>query len=195
MKRTFIYMLTAVALFAASCTPDCCGVNTKEAAVIPDSVKVSVEVAKHYVKNYASHAGYVDSTAASARGITTQPETRCIWFSKARLSQLLCQLEKEEGDGIRFYLMTYNDTYAPDDKKFRPIPPPDHWGYNTLLMVSTKDSTIKGQSYHWDYYSEMDTKLSGVKPGFIIDLVPENRGEICPPPSNCQDTGATLIEN
>jgi hypothetical protein len=196
MKRTFTYMLIVCALFAA-CKPDCRGLNAREEAVIPDSVKVSVEVAKHYVKNYASHAGYVDSAAAGDEtGKRKKPDTRCIWFSKERLSQLLCQLEKEEGDGVRFYIMTYNDTYTPDEKKYRPIPPPDHWGYNTLLMVSTKDSTAKGKVYHRDYYTDINAKMkTAAKPGFIVDLVPENRGEICPPPTNCEDTGATLIEN
>jgi hypothetical protein len=44
MKRTFIYMLIVCALFAAGCKPDCCGLNTREKAVIPDSVKVPLKL-------------------------------------------------------------------------------------------------------------------------------------------------------
>jgi hypothetical protein len=66
-------------------------------------------------------------------------------------------------------IMTYNDTYTPGEKEYRPIPPPDHWGYNTLLMVSTKDSTVKGKVYHRDYYIDINAKMkTAVKPGFIV---------------------------
>jgi hypothetical protein len=198
MKRTFMCLLTAISLFVAACNSNSGGPHTGGYGSIPDSVKVPVEVAKQYVSNYALHAGYVDSAAGGKElAKPGRPDTRCIWFSKQRLAQLLQQLEKEDGDGVRFYIMTYNGAYTSADEKYRPVPPPPYWGYNSLLMVSTRDSTLKnGRVLHRDYYSDLNMRTTiAQKPGFIVGLVPENRGEICPPPSRCDSTGALLLTN
>lgn len=201
MKRNFTHLILLAALFISACQPQ--SVKDKNdsadttAAVIPDSVKVPFLIAKHYVKNYAPHAGFVNPAAGEKGGI--KDDTRCIWFSKERLTAMLQQLEKEKGDGVRFYLMTYDDQY---DTKNRvgsyPPPEPDYWGYNSLLMVSTKDSVANGQVYHRDYFSDQDVPMAAKgknKPGFIVGMVPENRGELCPPPSDCFLQGALLLGN
>jgi len=172
----------------------------------PDSL-VPVDVAKTYVANYASHAGYVTPTKAELedakrnnRKPVLKPDTRCIWFSKARLTAMLNQLDKEKGTGVRFYLATYDKSYDTVATAKKPSNPPSYyWGYNTLLMVSTKDVNVGTTSrpiwIHKDYYKDLypGLKTSGSTSGFIVGMVPENRGEICPPPKECYEIGATLI--
>jgi hypothetical protein len=40
-----------------------------------------------------------------------RPNTRSIWFSAERLQALLDKIKSEGGDGIRFYLATYDTSY------------------------------------------------------------------------------------
>ncbi|HEY9194607.1 MAG TPA: hypothetical protein VIM77_00020, partial [Mucilaginibacter sp.] len=88
-----------------------------------------------------------------------------------------------------FYYSTYDSTYKASFKGH--IPARQYWGYNTLIMVSTKDSL---KQFHQDYYYARPTgNPTGVAQGFIVNTVPENRGEQCPPPANCYSIGATLI--
>jgi hypothetical protein len=169
---------------------------------IPDSVLVDVQTAREYVRNYAPHAGYVDQTAEEVKAkAPKKPDTRCVWFSKERLRLMLDQLEEEKGDGVRFYMITYNKKYDTSlvDRK-TPVPPKKYWGYNTLLMVSTKPVQSDGEILHFDYYDNTVNQKNAAKkiaekknPGFIVTFVPENRGELCPPPSNCMAIGATLL--
>jgi len=203
MKIKFTYPLIFAVGIVAACKPqpenNQGGSADTTAAVIPDSVKVPFTIAKHYVNNYAPHAGFVDPVAGEKGASGVKDNTRCIWFSKERLSAMLQQLEKEKGDGVRFYLMTYDDKYNTKDRVGSyPPPEPDYWGYNSLLMVSTRDSVANGQTYHRDYYTDQNM-LTGAKgknkPGFIVGMVPENRGELCPPPSDCFKQGALLLEN
>jgi hypothetical protein len=203
MKIKFTYLFIFAVLFLMACQPksDTSKSSTADtiAVVIPDSVKVPYVIAKHYVTNYAAHAGFVDPNTGEKGASTVKNNTRCIWFSKERLTQMLQQLEKEDGDGVRFYLMTYDDQYNTKDRiGSYPPPEPDYWGYNSLLMVSTRDSVANGQTYHRDYYTDQNM-LTGAqrknKPGFIVGMVPENRGELCPPPSDCFRHGALLLEN
>ncbi|MDA9555522.1 hypothetical protein N9R54_04735 [Pelobium sp.] len=154
---------------------------------------LSYELAKKYVKNYEKHAGFVDSLYSDSLNrleAAKLPDTRTIWFSIEKLESLVSKIKSEGGDGIRFYLAAY-DTYYPKDFKKGYIPPKDNWGYNTLIMVSTKDSL---NQFHKDYYT--NTLVNGQKgKGIILGLgtEPENRGEICPPPADCIGIGATLI--
>ena len=149
---------------------------------------LSYAQAKIYVDNYAKHAGTVkDDAIDKTKGL---PDTRCIWFGVDRLDSLVQKIKKEHGDGIRFYLATYDTAY--DGSKKGHIPSKDYWGYNTLVMVSTKDSLKNNQKYHWDYYNNITA--SGQAPqGFIVCATPENSGELCPPPANCNEIGATLL--
>jgi len=170
-----------------------------DTTAIPDSVLVPLKEAKAYVTNYSSKAGFVDSTPEE---ITSgkpkkKPDTRCIWFSKERLQAMLNQLENEKGNGIRFYLATY-DKHYPDvqTKKSENHPPKEYWGYNTLLMVSTRPAkNEQGVAINKDYYIDLvkGTPQASKPNGFIVGITPENRGEICPPPANCFDQGATLL--
>lgn len=203
MKSKITTLVIGSSLFLAACQPKSTeskgGTVDITANTIPDSVEVPYLIAKHYVSNYGPHAGYVDPIAGEKNSTGVKNNTRCIWFSKERLTQMLQQLEKEKGDGVRFYLMTYDDKYSTQDKiKSYPPPEPDYWGFNSLLMVSTKDSVANGQSYHRDYYTDqsvvMGTK-NNKKPGFIVGMVPENRGDLCPPPSDCFQQGALLLQN
>ena len=158
-------------------------VNEPAHDVIPDSVKVPYKEAKHLVDNYAPHAGTVE------RGKASLPDTRAIWFELERMEALVAQIRKEGGDGIRFYLATYDDSY-PEDAQGGHVPQRAYWGYNTLLMVSTKDSiTAEGRTVHRDYFSE--SNVNGY--GFMLRAEAENRGKICPPPLNCYDEGALLL--
>jgi hypothetical protein len=183
IKSPFFY-ITILVLSLAACTAndEKTNVNTGFPAD-----EVSLDLAKQYVKNYEAHAGTVDSIHVNAKGVADtikNPNTRAIWFSTKRLRALLDSIEKEGGDGIRFYYATYNKLYKTGEK----APDSVHWGHNTLLMVSTK---LKG-SIHVDYYDDGKQGKNGSK-GHIIGNPPENRGEMCPPPKNCDSVGATLI--
>lgn len=209
LKFTFLFpMLIAIAI--SSCTQNDSTGNqmaTTEADTIPDSVLVPVAVAKHYVTNYAVHADSVaiDTLLTGNPEIDShhpkpkpRPDTRCIWFSKDRLKAVLKQLESEKGSGVRFYIATYNDQYVINPAvKNTNQPEKKYWGYNTLIMVSTKDTTNAMGLIHKDYYSDLNPNLlsgkSNKKHGFIVGFTPENKGELCPPPSECFDFGATLL--
>lgn len=157
---------------------------------------LNYKIAKAYVKNYEKRAGFVDSIYKSGTDVNKvkkNPDTRAIWFDIKRLKALVDTIKAEGGDGIRFYLATYDSTYAKTFKGH--IPDRKYWGYNTLVMVSTKDSVDKTDTtkrFHQDYYSNGSVKNKKPK-GIIVGATPENRGEMCPPPHNCKVIGATLI--
>lgn len=151
---------------------------------------LSYELAKKYVKNYEKHAGFVDSMFnenTPENGVKKLPDTRAIWFGIDRLEAMVKKIKAEGGDGVRFYLATYDNLY-PKDFKEGYTPERNYWGYNTLVMVSTKDSIGK---FHRDYYTNVKESK-----GFIltVESEPENRGELCPPPVDCRPIGATLID-
>lgn len=199
MKKKLTYLFAVVAIIAASCKPStsCCDIDPNSGK--PGSGEtdtVAVDIAKEYVKNYAAHAGVVvDSTKSDTLGGVKKPDTRSIWFSEERLCKMLAQIKKNKGDGIRFYLITYKNHYGPEDHvKYHPIPPREYWGYNSLIMVSTKDSVAPdGKKYHRDYFRS--SRKDGDKDGMIMNVPPENRGELCPPPSDCFSIGALLLNN
>lgn len=206
LKITFLFpMLIAIAV--SSCTQKEGTANQTAATEndIPDSVLVPVAVAKHYVTNYAQHADSVaiDTLLTGNPEIDShrpkpkpRPDTRCIWFSKERLAAVLKELEKEKGSGVRFYLATYNDQYVINPTvKDAPKPEKKYWGYNTLIMVSTRDTTTSMGKIHQDYYSDLNPNLmkGSKRQGFIVGFTPENKGELCPPPADCFDFGASLL--
>lgn len=186
MKQKFKLSLLALAIVGfISCEQEEIStfLSKKEDLENTESFKIDYATAKRYVANYANHAGYVDQTSSEIQlKAAKKPETRSIWFSKERLQAMLDQLETEKGDGIRFYLATY-DNVARADANI----PTEHLGYNTLLMVSTKDSVAGSETFHRDYYNTTGA-VSTI--GFV-----ENRGQLCPPPSDCKGIGATLVEN
>ena len=190
MKTTILSVAALVILFMNACTQRQGGSpgGNAERAVI-DSDTISYLEAKKYVANYGPRAGIVKrvSTNENKINVDTLPDTRCIWFSIDRLKALVDQIKREKGDGIRFYLSTYDKAYV--GEKHPHDPPKVYWGYNTLIMVSTQ--YLDGN--HVDYYGT-SPKKDNKRLGFIVMADPENRGELCPPPANCKSIGATLLD-
>lgn len=136
-------------------------------------------VAKRLVRNYDSRVYQM------RQGELLSSDTRCVWFSSKQLESLLARIDSEGGNGIRFYMATYDNKAMPGVNILE-----KYHNYSTLVMVSTRDSiNSKGDTLHWDYYNR-----GGRLRGGILTAEPENRGEICPPPSNCSEDGATLLE-
>lgn len=131
---------------------------------------VSADAAYRMVANYGSRAGIVK------RDGQQQPNTRTVWFDLQLLRDMIDQIDADGGDGIRFYFAAYDDSYA-DTPQAHHIPPREYWGYNTLLLVPTRDSIAGGHVYHRDYFSSMDSTIV-------------NRGLLCPP--DCSDRPALL---
>jgi len=180
-----LLLLAIAATGLAACQPKAPEPATKAPEVALDPL--SYETAKRYVKNYEIHAGWVKSKL-SGGNVVSAPNSRAIWFSRDKLDSLLQAIKKENGDGIRFYLATYDQDYKTDANSVAKSPKKEYWGYNTLVMVSTKlEGTI-----HRDYYT--NGTANGPGKGFIVGTTPENRGEMCPPPRDCTGTGATLID-
>lgn len=121
------------------------------------------------------------------------PDTRCVWFSLKQLKSLVARIDSEGGDGIRFYSAAYDKVKKPDLHKIDT----SYLDYATLVMISTRKVPVeKGSkdSIHQDYYynvKKADGKFKHV--GAILTTVPENTGELCPPPATCSKTGATLL--
>lgn len=196
IKRSLLCVAAAALAFSA-CQNQHADVAQATKPVVPFNYdSLSYERAKQYVKNYEKHAGHVDSTYTEKSGLKVtvkKPNSRSIWFGIDRLQTLLDKIKSENGDGIRFYFATYDTVY--NNKVIGGIiPPRDYWGYNTLVMVSTKDSTNQAnEKFHRDYYTSKPVGSSKTVSGFIVGSPPENRGEMCPPPKKCNEIGATLI--
>jgi hypothetical protein len=118
-------------------------------------------------------------------GEIIRPDTRTVWFSKEQLRALVNRVYSEKGDGIRFYLAVYDSTKHEDTKDIKEI----YWNYTTLIMVSTRFDSLN--KVHLDYYKNINSP--GGKNGGIIMAIPENQGELCPPPASCFGAGATLL--
>ncbi|WP_184543012.1 hypothetical protein [Mucilaginibacter sp. FT3.2] len=190
---------TLFALAIAATSLSACQQNQHADLTLPpgaDADTLSYQLALKYVKNYEKHAGTVDSTVTDANAVEKKrklPNTRAIWFSIDRLEAVVKKIRAEGGDGVRFYLATYDTVYTEKFKGHKPAR--EYWGYNTLVMVSTKDTTKDGSKYHWDYYGTSLTGNTAVNSkGFIVGMPPENRGEQCPPPVTCKSIGATLVQ-
>jgi hypothetical protein len=187
IKKTLI-LLALAGIGLASCQPKTAA-PTEPApgtGAIDTTGALDVATATKYVGNYKPRAGEVDSIQSDGTHVKL-PNTRSVWFSKEKLQAMLNALDKEkDGDGVRFYFAAYNPRLgmAAKDSARR------YDGYNTLVMVSTiKKDTLGQKGLHWDSYIPLNGKPTG-----IIGAGPENRGEICPPPSNCPSVGATLIK-
>ncbi|MFB2120796.1 hypothetical protein [Parapedobacter sp. 2B3] len=184
MKTLPILLIAGTSIYAA-CGGSVQQANEKvEAATytIPDSVKVPVAEARALVANYAPYAGEV----VVAPGDTTS-NTRAVWFSLEQLEALVAQIDAEGGDGIRFYLARYNDTYPEGSATH--IPPREYWGRNTLLMVSTRAAeNAQGKPIHQDYYEDVASAARPAGPAIMAEI--ENDGGLCPPACD----GTDLLE-
>lgn len=139
---------------------------------IPDSSTVPYEEARRLVANYAKRAGHV------IRDGDTLPNTRTVFFPIGQLVALTTKLEQAGADGLRIYFAAYDSTYT----EGRPhVPPREYWGYNTVLLVGTRDSTVNGEVMHRDFFADTG--------GTIL-----NFGGICPPPPCCGPRGAILLQ-
>jgi hypothetical protein len=104
-------------------------------------------------------------------------KTKSVWFSLQRIESMLTLLYQESlrgagTNGIRLYFGQYPEDYDQ----------PKEWaGKNTVIFVSTylKDKM------NVDYFKHLP-----VPP----PMFPENKGEICPPPSDCGNNGSRLLE-
>lgn len=181
MKPLLCFLLAAM-LFANACKPGpekekTDPGNDNSSVILKDTLGPAV--AKRLVRNfdrrvYQHHQGELLAS-----------DTRCVWFSSRQLESLLKRIREEGGNGIRFYMATYDSTAKPGFNI-----PDKYRNFSTLVLVSTRDSiTPKGDTLRWDYYNRGPRLRGG-----ILTTEPENRGEICPPPSNCSADGATLLE-
>jgi hypothetical protein len=191
-KITLISLAFATIGFSSCQQKQQADVSTNKIGINIDTL--SLQTALRYVKNYKKNAGTVDSAFSDAQAVEKTykgSNTRCIWFSVDRLQALVDSIKKEKGDGIRFYLATYDKSYS-EDFKGGHKPEKQYWGYNTLVMVSTKPDSTTGTLIHQDYYGKnSQAGQNGGQQGFIVGSTPENRGEQCPPPATCK--GATLL--
>lgn len=178
MKPLFCLLFLAF-LFTMACKP-----AAKEPAkddngemVLKDTM--SYDEAKKLVKNFGKRV------YKKHQGGLILSDTRCVWFSIKQLDTLVQQIKREDGDGIRFYMATYDST---EDKSYKV--PPKYRNCSTLIMVSTKDSVVNDTLHvHADYFGNTIKN----KRGAIFGATPENQGELCPPPSNCTAEGAKLL--
>ena len=162
-------------------------------AYVPKRALLSIEQARRYVGNYGEEVNKIPTQGPrGADVVELLPNTRCIWFDKSRIKDLICQLDRDGGDGMRFYFAAYDSIYSPGSLKSdtllaEPTPAPDYWGRNTLVIVSTKDKV--------DYFGD-STLHAGTQqgPGFLLTIEDqvENHGELCPPPAKCY--GARLLK-
>ncbi|MBL4674615.1 MAG: hypothetical protein JKY70_00150 [Mucilaginibacter sp.] len=195
LKKTLF--TAAIAAFALSACQDQ-HANIEPVLSLNDTDGITYELAKKYVKNYEKRAGTIDSVYSKTllSKVKKLPDTRAIWFSADRLEKLVAKVKSEGGDGIRFYLATYDSVYTGESIGGH-TPKRDCWNRNTLVLVPTKDSTNKvGQKFHQDYYTTKSTVTADSKTAksLAVGSVVSNRGEICPPPKDCKSTGATLIQ-
>lgn len=138
--------------------------QSQDAVLSSELANVPVDVAYRMVANYAPRAGFVDRDGEQL------PNTRTVWFSVAQLKAFINEIEGEGGDGIRFYFAAYDDDYSENGEEMD-VPPAEYWGYNTLLMVPTRDSTANGVTHHRDYLTPAGAGTSTI----------QNRGNLCPP--------------
>lgn len=131
---------------------------------------INYKIAKELVENYQGR-GFKPNDRVGFN------DTRCIWFSLDQLESFVQRTRAEGGDGVRFYLAAYSLDSISDFKILE-----DYRDHTTLVLVSTKPY---GEKKHVDYY----------KDGSLLSAIPENQGELCPPPSNCIEEGATLLED
>jgi len=173
--RLLIFFSFLAILFAGACKPT---------TSTPGPLKGTIDstTAKRFVHNFNGRE-YKRKDFVGWHG------SRTVWFSKEQLKALIDKVYEEKGDGIRFYFAAYDST-----QKIGFHANPKYLDQSTLIMVSTFDTIVvregKKDTLHWDYYYN---KKNG-REGGILTTIPENQGELCPPPVNCTSQGATLLQ-
>lgn len=171
MKPLISFSFLAI-LIAGACQPAAPDHENAKANLVLKGT-IDVKTAKRLVNNF-------EPRTFRKNDVMGFNDTRCVWFSVGQLDSLIQKIKNEKGDGVRFYLATYDkDSAIHNDTLFR-----DH---TTLVMVSTaRDSRGK----HVDYF----TDKVNVTRGAIITATAENQGELCPPPATCAGEGALLLQ-
>ena len=147
---------------------------------------IPVDSARAWIKNYQiwlrqNNAEFMTQKLADGT-VADLPNSRTVWFGVDQLESMISKIKAEGGDGIRFYFARYhNQPTFINECTGEEL---NYSGMNTLLMVPTK----KVNCSHQDFYSTNGGSHT-VQPPI------ENRGEIWPPPANCDETGATLLDS
>lgn len=182
-QNTLLAICTFIAFIIGACKPSTNTANTQSAGDRPLlKGTLSDTTARRLVHNFNGRAHMI-RTGKDGKGLLF-PDTRSVWFSIEQLSALVDKIKREKGDGIRFYFAAYDSLKKEDTKDIKD----QYQNYSTLIMVSTKEDSLS--KAHMDYYKDVPSKGSK---GAIIMSVPENQGELCPPPANCATAGATLL--
>jgi len=190
--KKLIPFFAAAAIILTACNPPKTEpLKTTGTALPPLKDTINVKDAKRLVDNFKPRSAKLN------RGQLVMPDTRSVWFSIQQLKSLVKQVDSiEHGDGIRFYFAAYDKTPIKGTVNVKP----EYWDYSTLIMVSTRKRD--GDSlHHYDYYTAPQKLVNGHNVsdvnhgGVIIMSVPQNQGELCPPPANCNSIGATLLTN
>jgi hypothetical protein len=153
---------------------------------VPLASQISLSDALRWTKNYrTSNTGLLGRPRCEDGQFEQVDNTRSVWFSIDQMKRIVEKIEAEGGDGMRIYFAKYDTMEIPG------LGGPNrcYTFQNTLIMVSTEANN----NFHFDYFEDRASKKEAR--GFIINMmkmVPENKGEICPPPTNCKDIGALL---
>jgi len=192
MKKTIITALVAFILGAAGMyfyqskkAPEA-GVLAEHGHKPPlPFTNITFAEAKELVHQYQTGMG--DSTSLAANGIPGK--TLTVWFGMATINSLLEAIQDKNGDGVRIYLARYGKNYKGSSSPSRNR---DYSNAITLVMAPTrKDSLNDTTVYHWDIVDSLGTQ----NVAFALSPEDQNKGELCPPPSNCSLTGAVLLSN
>ncbi|QHS54961.1 hypothetical protein GWR56_05180 [Mucilaginibacter sp. 14171R-50] len=199
MKKLLLFAV--VGLSFCACTSKTTPEDTNKAdSVAADSLvaeskkmeNIPIDTAVKMVSSY--DPGMV--TSPSRR--TQKENTRTVYFDLAALKKLITNIETEKGQGLRIYFAKYGPGHVVLANNGDTL---DYSNSNTVVLVSTKDTVItdpdpknRGRkiTIHKDYYSN-NKSVSNI--GYFLGKFtdPQNKGELCPPPSPCCTYGATLF--
>ncbi|MES2376235.1 MAG: hypothetical protein V4553_06645 [Bacteroidota bacterium] len=182
---TLIVGLVAGYFYANSKTTATGPAETKMAAVTDfrSENSISYDEAKMLVDSFGTQGLDDGNGRPGGKG----PKTRAVFFPLTKLNALVSALNAARAkdgktDGIRIYFGRYPKMQL--DRK-----PYEHPFRNTIILVSTRDSTIMKDkipvNIHMDYFGAPNHKVAT----FMLMVDPENRTEMCP--NNCD--GATLV--
>nr|WP_295863686.1 hypothetical protein [uncultured Chitinophaga sp.] len=196
IKTILLYLSTPVILGACKQNSGTTTHHIRTDSVVAVSHEISIDAAKKYVQNYIDSNTRKLAPLSGDTKHTFRYNTQCIWFSRQELDTLMAILERDKGDGIRFYFAAYDPEYENNTAM-----PRKFWGKNTLIMASTRPDTLtvgdRTHVYHRDFYNDTaaySQRSKGFLRGLNLQGNAFNHGEVCPYPPNCNSIGATLIK-
>lgn len=188
MKNLLLVLFVICALFSCKQNPTVATVSALDTTRSPGPDSIPLKLAKAMVGNYGVHVGNLQNSTGTV--ISNESNTSTIWLDLKKLNALVKKLNDEQKagrktDGVRIYFATYGDNVA-DDAVYRIGLQKDYSYRNSVVLISTRDSMLKGDTshYHWDYFT--NNKAATFFTG------PANKGELCPPPTKCCTIGAEL---